>query len=664
MRTSYRLTRWWMWIFTVGFAALLVAPSARVIDAAQHSDTLNIELRGLADTATISGTLVVEAVVSSDQVERVQFQLDGAVPLRHTERITPYVLMGDTDGIPNRWDTTRHPDGAYTLNVTAFDRKGRTGQRVVRVVIANQAIPPPQPEATPLPAPDDSVVDAVQAVSAEQWTMFEMMLTAQRTYAAAYTAVSVTATFRGPAGEHQVAGFWDGERTWRVRFTPPVAGSWTYWIDSNQGDTGLRRSGTLDVRPAPPERRGFLRRDPAHPTGFRFDNGERFLMMGQTYYEIVRAARAGNDWQSAVANSRQYGMNKIRMLVQPWGGTAESSLSYHPDAFPFAGSNHDQLDLAYWQALDRVVQYLDIHGMIADLILFTDAETAFGTQAQDERFVRYVLARYAAFPHVIWCLSNEWEYTGKNKGYWDRIGAIVRAEDRWMAQGDALRPLSIHNKTGGASGGTFSFFDSTWPTYAIIQWGIRNKRYTYGDGWGNASILQNTGHGMPVANDEYGYIDPATLSRTNHRGALWGIGVAGGYGSAGDARTFSDGPGGAPGDPYRTATWHDAPEYQDILHYVNFWTTRGIRYWEMSAQNDLVRYGTRVYVLGASKREYVVYAAVGGAFKVAIPSGRTYRVTGYNPREGRSFDMGTISGPAKWNMPAGEDVVLHIKAAG
>jgi hypothetical protein len=444
-----------------------------------------------------------------------------------------------------------------------------------------------------------------------------------------------------------------------------VPGSWSYTIASNQNDSGLQRGGTIDVRPAAAGVRGFLRRDPDNPQSFRFDSGERYFMMGQTYYEIVRAARsdAGSPpaWQTAVQKSHQSGMNKVRLLAYPWGGTEATSPMFFPDSYPFAGNNHDTLDIAHWSALDRVVRYLSDQGMVADVALFADTTSAFGTQAQDDRYIRYLMARYAAFPNVIWCLTNEWEFTGKPQTYWDHVGSIVRNEDPWMAQGGALRPLSIHNKTSGATGGKFSFFGSPWPVHAVIQYGTRNQQFSNGDQWGNYSITQNDGHGMPVVNDEYGYIGEANFTQTQHRNALWSIAMGGGYGSAGDARVFNDGPGGVAGIIIRSAVWHDAPEYQDIKRYADFWTTRGIRYWEMSEQNALVQSGARVYTLGKPNTEYVVYAAAGGTIKLAIPSGRNYQVTRYNPRDGSSATLGTISGASQWTLPDSNDWVLDIK---
>lgn len=224
-----------------------------------------------------------------------------------------------------------------------------------------------------------------------------------------------------------------------------------------------------------------------------------------------------------------------------------------------------------------------------------------------------MIRRYAAYPNVIWCLSNEWHYTGKDKSYWDSVGMLIRKEDPWMNRNGYLRSLSTHQQTRI----DFQFFDTHWPTFACIQYGVRNKgykkadknewkpsggtKYHEGDEWGNAGILFNLGHNMPVVNDEYGYAgepddesaNDITLTRKKHRQIMWGIYMGGGYGSTGDQYKYKN----PPGQPYFTADWHYIPEYDDIKHLIGLFTKKGIHYWEMSSANALVTTGKRIYVL-------------------------------------------------------------------
>ncbi|MCC6453536.1 MAG: DUF5060 domain-containing protein [Caldilineaceae bacterium] len=509
-----------------------------------------------------------------------------------------------------------------------------------------------------------------------QWQMHELALNAARNFRNPYTDVTITAQFSGPAGAQKtVRGFWDGGKRFRVRFTPPAPGHWSYKISSTPADSGLTQSGSFTVTAASSAQTGFVRRDPAYPTSFVYDNGERYFMMGTTYYEIVRTACADTSekavWQVAVENAKQFGINKVRMLVHPWGapGSQEepgfySKADFYPTALPFVDNDHDRLDIRYWQRLDDVIRYLESQGMVADLLLFTNSDLAFGTQLQDERYLRYILARYAAFPNVIWCLSNEWEYTAKDQAYWDTMGEIVHSEDPWMVEGDAYRALSIHNQTGGTAGGKFSYFASSWPVHAIVQYGVRNGQFKFGDQWGNYSIVQNRGHEMPVVNDEYGYIGETrtiTLTQTLHRNALWGTVIGGGYASAGDGRFFNDGPQGERGRVLMTAHWHDAAEYQDIKHLVDFWTTNQIPYWKMAPHNALIEDGKRVYLLADLGKEYVVYAAAGGDFTLPLPDG-TYNVQRFDPQSGKSTTLPPVTGgsPLSFSLPDSRDWVLHI----
>lgn len=508
---------------------------------------------------------------------------------------------------------------------------------------------------------DSRSIDRLSAAPAvvPRWAVHEISLDSTIGVTNPYLEVTVTATFIGPAGERQtVRGFWDGGNTFKVRFAPVQEGAWRYVITSSPPDPGLSRTGTLVVGPPPAGNRGFLRRDEAHPYSFAWDDGTRYFMWGQTYYQLILTAMEGGPWRAAVEGTAAYSMNKVRILLTTWcAGAADR----HPCPAPFVADDHDRINLAYWQKFDEIIRYLGSKHIVADVILFTDARGAFGTRTQDERYVRYALARFGAFHNVIWTLTNEWNYTGRPQEYWDTIGAIVRSEDPWMRRGGFLRPLSIHQRTRI----DFQFFGSTWPVHAVIQYGLRNRRYANGDEWGNSGILFNRGRGLPVVNDEYGYIGEtpqagvSVYDRDQHRRVIWGIALAGGFGSAGDCglnacdRTA----------PIFTTRWLDRPEYGDIHQLIRFWTERGIPYWRMLPANQLVTSGKRVYVLADPGAEYVVYAASGGPFAIALPGG-TYRYEWFDPATGAVADYGTIasSGTERaFTPPLSGDIVLHLR---
>ncbi len=524
---------------------------------------------------------------------------------------------------------------------------------------------------------------SARAAEVPRWSVHEIGLTAAGEFPNAYTDVEVTAAFTGPDGvARTVRGFWDGGKNFKVRFTPTVEGAWKYAATSTPANAGLARSGAFTCTAPAPGSPGFLRRDVEFPTSFLFDNGTRFFMCGTTYYAILFNARADGDWQTSITNIARYGVNKVRMHLDP--SSDNTSKTHFPPSKPFLNGDPDRPDVAHWQTADRVIRFMAERGVIADLIVFPYRRTQkdVAALAQDERYLRYVLARFAAFPNVQWCLVNEWNYSVLPRDYWNAMGRLARAEDPWGAEGKYLRALSIHQQTRP----DWNFTAETWPSHSIIQLGVRNrgvsekvgnewqaapdgvKRFTFGDDWGNHSIVRNWTGAQPVVNDEYGYIgepkdDSATggkrggpevrFTREKHRRTMWGVCVGGGYLAAGDKSDYAD------GRPYVSAAWHDVPEYGDLQRLVEFFTKRGIEYWRMAPHNELVR-GTRIYALVEPGREYVVYAAAGGEFTLELASG-TYLVQRFDPRTGEAVDLpGRQGGAQKFNLPDSQDWVIRL----
>ena len=510
-----------------------------------------------------------------------------------------------------------------------------------------------------------------------KWSVHEFRLTAAREYDNPYLDASVAAEFTGPDGSRlTVPGFWDGGKDFAVRFTPVAEGDWAYRTVSD--DPGLGgRTGTLRCVAAADGARGFLRVDPEHPRHFVRDDGSPAFLFGTTYYNLLANLLGGGSWREAVGGCAAHGIDKVRFKTGPVSGKSRGAK--YPSTSPF-GKTHDRLNVDHFRALDEAVRFMRDRDVVADLILFWNDEDSFGTPEQDERYLTYIVARYAAFPNVIVCLSNEWEYTKRPIESWNRLGRIAHAADPWMEVGGRVRALSIHQRTRLL----WQFGGAGWPTHVTVQYGVRNPggrtvsppgtpRYVHGDQWGYASIRANDGFGMPVLNDEYGYAgepnDPtalrrdraagddenASMTREKHRHVIWGIYTAGGYGSTGDKYLYED----PPGRPYFSADWHEIDEYGDIERLVRFFTAAGLRFRDMTPDAGQSSVEERRYVLAEPGRCYVVYAADGGAVPVR-PAGGPYRAVRFDPRTGEEVGLGTASGDVTFDTPAGRDWVLRL----
>lgn len=499
-----------------------------------------------------------------------------------------------------------------------------------------------------------------------QWSVHELSFETGKRYENPYLETGMTTEFRAPSGRvMKVRGFWDGGKVFKVRFTPGEPGRWSFVTQS--ADPGLNgKRGSFECGPAQPGMHGFLRVDPAAPHHFVRDDGSRFLMLGQTYYEIIATARENGPWKAAVDQLLAHGLNKVRFRLHiKTCNTRDNPVPCRQ----WWGGDKDHLDLAHFRATDAIVDHLNAKGMIADLMPFDSSADAYGTPEQDTRFLEYVVARYAANPAVIWCLTNEYQRAHREKEYLNQLGAALRVADPFLSNGNRLRPLSIHPLGGMGQGDRFHFADQAWPTHVILQIG----RWTPGDPRLYGVMLSNREFGKPVVNDEFGYMGDSALwrgpngdrgkgadwyTRENHRTSLWAIYMAGTYASTGDKYLYED------GRPYKSSVWHQAAEYQDVASLVTLFTRKGLAYWRMQPTGDVVREGERVYCLAWPGQQYLFYAAAGGPFTVQVAQGK-YRARLFDPREGTEKELGVVEGgkPATLQTPTGSDWAVFLTLA-
>ena len=178
-----------------------------------------------------------------------------------------------------------------------------------------------------------------------KWETIDIPVKTIKTFDNPYTEVNIFGVFKGPNNRIlTVNGFWDGGNSFVVRFTPTAEGLWQYSINAEPEEAIAGQAGTLVVS-SENAGRGFLRRDSEHKKSFVFDNGERYLMVGQTYYELLRKAYSDENWKISITKSKQYGFNKIRILLWVWN----SNKNHYPKIYPFKNNDLDSIDPGYFQ---------------------------------------------------------------------------------------------------------------------------------------------------------------------------------------------------------------------------------------------------------------------------------------------------------------------------
>lgn len=284
----------------------------------------------------------------------------------------------------------------------------------------------------------------------------------------------------GTGPEITVPGFWDGERRYRVRFLPEQPGTWTWRTESAAAELdGLR--GAVEVSAA--EGHGVVR--VSHGFHFAHADSTPFRPVGATAYNWLHQDEPL--FSQTVDEIAGAGFNKFRFMVFPQGG---GYVEHTPDLMPFEKTD-GRFDVRrpvpeFFQRLDRAVEMLGERGIQADVLIYNAYDRGrFGlddlTEDEDAAYLRYLVARLAAYPHVWWSLCNEYDQLNRPEERWDRTGALLAEIDPY----DHLR--SIHNWE--------EIYDNNrrWVTHASIQNGSATTEFgragLYRDVWRKPVVL-------------------------------------------------------------------------------------------------------------------------------------------------------------------------------
>lgn len=276
-------------------------------------------------------------------------------------------------------------------------------------------------------------------VGVQQWDVYEVSLKGP-SEGNPFEDVKFSARFTSGNTNIDVPGFYDGDSIYRVRFMPRALGAWTYQTQSNRPELTGTAGEFICVQPDKTNHGPVRVRNTYH---FAYEDGTPFKPITTTSYGWVFQ----NDEleEQTLATLKESPFNKLRMCVQPIPyRAAKEPLKL----FPFAKSTDGKPDFShfdprYFQHLERRIAQLRDMNIEADVILFNPYNNAlaFNTMsaADDDRYVRYTVARLAAYRNIWWSMANEFDLIrSRTTSDFDRLGKLVQHEDPY----DHLR--SIH----------------------------------------------------------------------------------------------------------------------------------------------------------------------------------------------------------------------------
>jgi hypothetical protein len=267
-------------------------------------------------------------------------------------------------------------------------------------------------------------VSAANLPVVPKWERFELALKSRTAYTNALQEAEVRVLFVSPLGEtNRTYGFWDGGKTWRVRFAPNFPGRWKYYtMCSDTANTGLHEQFGEFLCSAATGNSRFgehgpvqVARDHEH-----FEHVDRtpFLWLGDAAWDAVTRA-AGSDWDHYVKTRAAQKFNVVQWRLAP----AEPGQT--PGAF--TGRECIALNLDFFKQLDAKVDALTRAGLLNAIAplweINTRAELAL-PEDQAIALLRYAVARWGGNP-VAWIVAFESDSAGAQAARWQRIGRAV-----------------------------------------------------------------------------------------------------------------------------------------------------------------------------------------------------------------------------------------------
>jgi hypothetical protein len=327
------------------------------------------------------------------------------------------------------------------------------------------------PIASPAMAADLPQIAAVALDRAEvpRYESLEMMIGLQAEYGNPYDARQVTlqADLSGPGGlQMSVPGFWDGEASWRVRFTPSREGEWRYRLVVADARGASRPwSGSFVVTSS--QMHGWLQPgnwvDAAY-SGHYLVHHDGTPFYGIGHGEALNILAQGYDAEKGVTL-----FNKMREV-------GENYVVWWPlYSSPPIRSNYDRYSVSDMKLIDLVVQDAQAKGIfliftiwshpllrdashewsdhrwegyngfrkLGDIDVFFNSEEAWAWQ---ENFYRYLIARWGYSPAIgMWATVSE--INGTNA--YERTNPWHGKLNAFFVEHDPYRHPTTASKSGG-----------------------------------------------------------------------------------------------------------------------------------------------------------------------------------------------------------------------
>jgi hypothetical protein len=482
-----------------------------------------------------------------------------------------------------------------------------------------------------------------------------------------FTDASFEGNFSLPAAgkSWHVSGFCDSPEgsSFRIRFMPSDPGPYNFSIIYSQGGFSKSFEGQFQAKPS--HRRGPVRMDPEYPWHFVWEGtGEHYFFNGTTAYWLL-GWKDDRIVQYSIERLQRLKINRLRVTLAGrtnvyYGEPIMQSDNFTMDLaawpaqnihdFLHPGFDYSRFNLPHWRRFESMLQFARDHDVIISIVLdMNDSRIHPVAGSEDERrFLRYAVARFAAFSNITWDLGDDLD--SFRDDFW------THETGTFLVQLDPYHHLATSHPVNVVVDGKSVHQDrvSPWFGFTSYQDWSRNQHALMLQ---SRNFQEQTGRIIPQTNEEYGYEDhyplwaiPNQESADSLRRVAWDIVMAGAYQTAGESarrgtNVWPDTGGGwvnGRGDDSMTM-------FLGYGHIVDFMTR--FEWWKTNPHDELIDHGN--YCLADPGSIYAIYLPQGGRFTLQLQPG-TYSVEWYSPLTGERIPGQDASGPS-WSSPAPPD---------
>ena len=453
----------------------------------------------------------------------------------------------------------------------------------------------------------------------QQWHPVDLSFSSTTAYANPFTGVTISAKFTGPGNTTLVVpGFYVGDSIWKIRFAPTKTGTWTYATSSNDANLNAVTGNITCIANTQSNIHGRLLVDSLNPHHFRYEDGTPYFLIGGEI-DWLGLIQCGD---TTIAKPKQIidmytarGFTMINLNGYAWdtswkpGNTSADDFG-PPDMYAWGGTyaapDQTRLNTAFWGHFDRVIDYLFQKGMVAYIYfkVYNKGVTwPSDGSTDDSLYFSTIVARYQAYPNIIWSFSKE-AYYETNQSYIHTMLNLIGSKDAYK------RLRTLHDDIG----------TGTTPDYAAepsLDTNINFRTSQLHSQQPNlyaVTLSQRSEKNWPVYNAESGYEigndGGSTYSVVQSKGEvlkrIYKVFMAGAYSAF----------------YYTYHAWDVVRTYEEPNGLIFYQYLTGFfentDWYSLVPSDNLITADTANHCLAKPGSEYIVYFSNGGSTKLTI----------------------------------------------